>query len=98
MMEPVDWDERLQPTPMNPDPIPNLMDVEHRLVELERKVDLAAGASAERDDRVDAKQDALYAEIHAVRLEFAKLVEGVMGAMTSNPLLSRLLGGSKKER
>lgn len=48
--------------------------------------------------RIDAKQDALYAEIHAVRLEFAKLVEGVMGAMTSNPLLSRLLGGGKKER
>lgn len=46
--------------------------------------------------RIETKQDALYAEIHAVRLDFAKLVEGVMGAMQSNPLLSRLLGGGRK--
>lgn len=52
--------------------------------------------------RIETKQDALYAEIHTVRLtvdrideNFAKLVEGVMGAMTSNPLLRRLLGGGK---
>jgi hypothetical protein len=84
MMEPTDWD-----------------------VEAARMPILPAGSHAdppwqieveERLARIETKQDALYTEIHAVRLEFAKLVEGVMGAMTSNPLLSRLLGGGKKER
>lgn len=53
--------------------------------------------------RIETKQDALYVEIHAIRLtverideNFQKLVKGVMGAMTSNPLLSRLLGGGRK--
>lgn len=44
---------------------------------------------------VDTKQDALYAEIHAVRLAFAELTEGVAGAIQSNPLLRRFLGGGK---
>lgn len=41
--------------------------------------------------RLEAKQDALYSEVHAVRVEFAQLMQGVMGAVTSNPLLRGLL-------
>lgn len=45
--------------------------------------------------RIEMKQDALYTEIHALRADFTKLIEGVSGAMQSNPLLRRLLGGGK---
>ena len=49
----------------------------------------------ERLARIETKQDALYAEIHAVHLKFDELLTGVMGAVQSNPLLRRLLGGGK---
>jgi hypothetical protein len=49
----------------------------------------------ERLARIERKQDALYAEIHAVSLKFDEMVTGVIGAVQSNPLLSRLFGGRK---
>lgn len=93
MMEPVDWDAgqttdasdpRLPWKPHDHDPVPWQIEVEAKMA------------------RIETKQDALYAETHAVHLailrveeDFAKLVEGVMGAMNANPLLRRLLGGGK---
>lgn len=93
-MEPVNWDAKLEPGP--DDDAAKQFQAGWDAAMRDR--DLSEVETDARLARIETKQDALYAEIHAVRLEFAKLVEGVMGAMTSNPLLSRLLGGGKKER
>lgn len=97
-MEPIDWEAKLAPGP-DDDAAKQFQagwDAAMRDRELsEVETDARLARVETKQDRIETKQDALYAEIHAVRLEFAKLVEGVMGAMTSNPLLRRLLGGGK---